>query len=346
MVSFAQDSKLEVTFGFNPDAFGGDEEVAEATPKARHSLAPISTRAHVPHGARNPGLGKHLGGQLTRSAFGGAAYQMLDPAERARQMRYELSTSALRNRKVTRLSAGAAPDTLDESDPNTPRQWITSPLMDEEPLGMYRELLLSDQPWATELLGHEDLRMVCEHRWVFRGARELAEKSRSLCFFVRCLLDLQRNVQLEDDGDALDPKLVKACSLFVSGQCNLGRAGEMYQLLTHFISNAVVFDEWDRYLKSAFESTRANEERFLVPYLEQVWGRFCRLIDVLEEIFSVLNTRFVWLHRLPRIGDLVREHMKRRCFSGDSVTRNDMFASEKCTNETVKAIKRAFGFNT
>mmetsp|Transcript_111169 Transcript_111169/g.192761 ORF Transcript_111169/g.192761 Transcript_111169/m.192761 type:complete len:344 (+) Transcript_111169:103-1134(+) len=343
MVSFAQEGKLAVNFGFEAERFGGDEDVGETTSaKPRNSFAPLAQRSQLPHSARNAGLGKNLGGQLTRSALGGAAYQMLEPGERARQLRHEHSANTLRQRKVTRLSAEPVAD-LSEG---TARPWITSPLTDNEPQGMFRELLLSDQGWASEQQSREDLRVICDHRWTFRGAMELAERSRSLCFFVRCLLDLQRNVQLEDEGDALDPKLVKACALFVTGQCNMGRAADMYQLLTHFISNAVIFDEWDRYLKGAFESSRANQESFLIPYLEQVWGRFCRLIDVLEEIFSVLNSRFVWLHRLPRVGELVREHMKRRCFSGDSVTRNDMIMSEKCSNETVKSIKRAFAFNT
>merc|ERR1719453_1366135 len=171
---------------------------------------------------------------------------------------------------------------------------------------------------------------------------ELADRGRSYCFFVRCLLDMQRNVQCDEDGEALDPRLARACKLFIGGQCGNGKTCEMYQLLTHFVSNAVIFDEWERFLKDAFAHERANTESFLVPHLEQVWNRFCRLSPALEEIFDVLNTRFVWRHRLPQVGDIVRESMKRRCFSSKAVVTNEMFTQEKSTHETVKNVKRCF----
>mmetsp|Transcript_92873 Transcript_92873/g.161382 ORF Transcript_92873/g.161382 Transcript_92873/m.161382 type:complete len:343 (-) Transcript_92873:55-1083(-) len=341
MVSFSEE-KVTVTYGFDPNRFGGDEEVAIAE-KPRASLAAITQRTVVPFSDRNFGLGKKLGGQLTRSAFGGAAYEMLDPSSRARQARYEISVNTLRQRKVTRLPPNAAAR-FSQAENSSLKTKVTTSLSDCDSIGIFNELVLSDQNWARTETCQDDIHAISLHRWTFTGALELAKKGRSFCFFVRCLLDLQRNVQLEEAGNPLDAELVKACALFVSGQCNAGRAGDMYQILTHFMGNALVFEEWDKYLKGAFESSRASEESFLVPHLEQVWGRFCRLANTLEGIFDTLNRRFVDQHRLPDIGDLLREHMKRRCFTSESVIRNAMFMQEKCTNETVKEIKHAFKF--
>merc|ERR1711907_458316 len=87
-------------------------------------------------------------------------------------------------------------------------------------------------------------------------------------------------------GDQLDGSLQS----FVNVNSQDGRMGGMYHMLTHFISNSSVFYEWDRFLKSTFEDERANQESFLVPHLEQVWGRYCKFRDVLETIFDVLST--------------------------------------------------------
>jgi len=207
-----------------------------------------------------------------------------------------------------------------------------------EPPGMFLALLLNDMTSPDP----EDLVRVREHRWSFRGAEDFAKNGRSFCFFIRCLLDLQRNVQVEEEGDALEPKLANACKSFVAAHCRNGRMGEMYQLLTHFISNSVIFREWDRFLKNVFEDQRANQESFLVPHLEQVWTRFCRFRTVLESIFDVLNTRFIWRHRLPKVGEVVREHMKRRCFSSEVVQRNELFLQATVRSDTLKQVKYAF----
>jgi hypothetical protein len=201
---------------------------------------------------------------------------------------------------------------------------------------------LRDQGWGKETAVDEDLELVRAHRWTFRGAVAIARQGKSHCFFVRCLLEMQQNIQCDEEGEVLQPALLQACKIFVSGQCGSGRSCEVYQLLSHFISNSVIFDEWEKFLGDAFDNPRANQEAFLVPHLEQVWSRFCRLVPVLEEVFGVLDTRFVWRHRLPRVGDLVREHMKRRCFSKDSILKNDLYAQEKLSNETIKNIKRTF----
>jgi hypothetical protein len=292
---------------------------------------------------RNDGLGQGMGGQLARSALGTTAYMQLDPVERQRQYKKALDPppQVLRDRKFTRLPHGHA----EGADPRqTPRQFSESVALKDgpEPQGMFKQLLLSDLSWATEPTAPLDLNAVREHRWAFRGAVELAERGQSHCFFIRCLLDMQRNVQCEEEGDALDPELTRACKLFVGGQCGVGKSGEMYQLLTHFISNAIRFDEWERYLKDAFAHERHNDESFLVPHLEQVWSRFCRILPTLDEIFAVLNTRFVWRHRLPKVDELVRESLKRRCFSSKAVINNEIMSQEKCNNETVKNVKRHF----
>lgn len=247
----------------------------------------------------------------------------------------ELPSKVMRSHKLTRLRNANAPS--DGASDRSPRLNT-----EDEPQRMFRELLLSDHTWATQPTSPEDLAIVNDHRWAFRGAVELAQRGQSYCFFIRCLLDMQRNVQCEEEGDALDLTLTKACKAFVSGQCHTKMVGEMYQLLTHFVSNAVVIDEWDRFLKDAFANERANQEAFLVPHLEQVWFRFCRMIATLEEIFGVLDDRFVWRHRLPKVGDIVRETIKKRCFSSKAVTTNDMFTQEKCSNDTVKSLKRYF----
>lgn len=338
-----------VSFGFGNDfAREQAEDVLPPVPTPRRLSSGLPgdftpNRSSVTIPERHLGLGMGAGGQLARHCIGSAAYAPLDPVERARQLRCgsELSAKVLRSRKITRLRDGLCEG---GEGRHTPRVFSGSAALKDgpEPQGMFKQLLLSDLGWATEPSSLEDLGAVRDHRWTFRGAVELAERGQSYCFFIRCLLDMQRNVQCEEEGDALDQKLVRACKLFVSGQCGAGRTGEMYQLLTHFISNAVIFDEWDRYLKDAFANERASQEAFLVPHLEQVWTRFCRMLPSLEEIFDVLNTRFVWRHRLPKVGDVVRETLKRRCFSSKAVMTNEMFTQEKCNNETVKNIKRCF----
>lgn len=290
--------------------------------------------------ASNVGLGNGLGGQLARSALVTAAVDVLEPCER-----FTFKTS--RREEKAAIDNSTAPEASAEAMAEAPvegalteSRYVPGFKDGPEPQGMFTGLLLNDAGQVEE----KELVLVENHRWTFKGAVDFAQRGRGFCFFIRCLLELQRNVQVEE-GCPLDPNLSRACMIFVNGHCGNGRMGEMYQLLTHFISNSVVFDEWARYLKDAFDNPRANTESFLVPHLEQVWGRFCRLLEVLEEVFNVLNSRYVWRHRLPKVGDLVREHMRRRCFSSDAVTRNELFAQEKCTNATVMDVKRAFGFN-
>mmetsp|Transcript_14928 Transcript_14928/g.52408 ORF Transcript_14928/g.52408 Transcript_14928/m.52408 type:complete len:188 (-) Transcript_14928:71-634(-) len=164
-------------------------------------------------------------------------------------------------------------------------------------------------------------------------------------FFVWCLLEMQKNVQTQEEGDPLDATLTNACQSFVGTLGRRGRLADMYQVLTHFICNSVVWHEWHKFLRASFEDSRAGQEAFLVPRLDQVWGRFQRLRTALACIFGTLDDRFVWKHRLPKVSDLLMEHMRKRCFPLDLVAKNDLFLQATLKDETLKQIKFAFGFS-
>jgi len=316
-----------VTFGFT-------EIGVESERGAGDSVAPTPRSIRTPDAdklksrqtvERNVGLGSGPGGQIARSFLSEKGNMILDPL-----------MPIVRGQRGGLRNVHGPP--FEPKVPEVQRGLPASLSEGPEPQGMFLALLLNDMTPPSE----QDLTHVCEHRWTFHGALDWARQGRGFCFFVWCLLDLQRNVQLEEEGDALDPKLASACKTFVGAQCREGKAGGMYQLLTHFISNSLVFYEWDRFLRKAFEDQRAGQEGFLVPHLEQVWGRFCRFAAILEGIFDMLNTRFVWRHRLPKAGDLVLDHMKRRCFSSDTILKNELFTQTACRNETIKAVKYAF----
>lgn len=214
-------------------------------------------------------------------------------------------------------------------------------MVGDEPHGLVMCLILNDKAPADK----EVLAYIAAHRWSFKGALDLAKQTRAFSCLVWCLLELQANVQTDEESSAFDPRLVKACSAFVSTQCRLGKVGEMYQVLTHFLCNSLVFHEWDTYLKIPLESPSANRESFLVPYLEQVWFRFQKLFAALEGMFGCLDDRFVWKHGLPKVGDLLYEHMRRRCFSSELIVRNELFQGATIRDETMKSVKFTFGFN-
>jgi len=324
-----------VTFGFTEIATDAETtgEAALPTPRTPRSAMEKKLKARAA-GERNVGLGTGPGGQIARSFLGEKGTMVVESLQNGRS-----------HHRGSRLSLLQSGPTVEYPKPTPPSGASSDvpPSLNEgsEPHGMFLALLLNDMEPPTE----KDLQPVRTHRWTFHGAVDFAERSRSFCYFVRCLLDLQRNVQLEEEGDALDPKLANACKTFVTSQCRDSNMGGMYQLLTHFISNSAVFYEWDQFLRLAFDDQRASQESFLVPHLEQVWGRFCRFLAVLEGVFEILNKRFVWRHRLPKVGDLVIEHMKRRCFSSDAIIRNELFGQAVCRNETVKQVKYAFGIN-
>eukprot|EP00933_Yihiella_yeosuensis_P034137 TRINITY_DN27675_c0_g1_i1.p1 TRINITY_DN27675_c0_g1~~TRINITY_DN27675_c0_g1_i1.p1 ORF type:complete len:311 (+),score=48.64 TRINITY_DN27675_c0_g1_i1:103-1035(+) len=297
--------------------FGGnDDGLATMTPRAKADT--------------NVGLSNNLGGILVRSCLTQTGVSLVDPMARKHGKNTLQDTTNPRYRSL---------NTVNGPVDGTPRKQDAM-LSHTEPRGMWFGLLLNDMSEVSE----EDINLVKQHRWSYGGAAELAAQGKSICFFIWCLLELQRNVQVDEEGDVLDPKLIDACKSFVKGQCRDGKMGEMYQVLSHFISNSVVFHEWDRYLKVVFEDPKANQESFMVPHIEQVWRRFCRLKTVLEQIFDVLDERFVWRHRLPKVGELVHEHMKRRCFGSELVSRNELFAGNAARDEKLKQVKFAFGF--
>jgi hypothetical protein len=196
---------------------------------------------------------------------------------------------------------------------------------------------------GNEDASEEELDLVRNHRWTFNGADAMSQRGKAFCFFVRCLLDLQQNVQTNEEEQVLSPGLIKSCKMFVEAQCIEGRKGEMYQVLNHFICNSKVFDEWEGYLNTAFDAPGAADEEWIIPYLEQIWVRFRKFESVIVEIFGTLDSQFIWRHRLPKAGDLLRNHMKRRVFSSERVLRNDVFKQEKSSDDTVKQIKRDMG---
>ncbi|CAE8642353.1 unnamed protein product [Polarella glacialis] len=293
------------------------------------------------------GLGTGPGGSVVRSCLSSSGASVVSPRKasvlRAAGGEAKPGTASSERRPEVKTPASVkrfgAECAVSPREPEALRL-SQEPMLEREPQGMWFSLLTIDMSPASQV----ELDRITSHRWNFNGALELASQGRSICYFVWCLLELQRNVQVEEEGEVLDPKLVEACRTFVNGQCREGKLGEMYQILAHFISNSIVFHEWDVFLKRIFEDPRANQESFMVPHLEQVWARFCRLKAVLESIFDALDSRFCWRHRLPKVGDLVHQHMKRRCFSSELVEANPFFAGNAVRNEKLKEVKFAFGF--
>lgn len=208
-----------------------------------------------------------------------------------------------------------------------------------EPEGGFLALLLADEAPPHPAV----VDFVRGHRWTFQGAAGLAERSRGFSFFVWSLLQMQRNAQLQEEGDCLEHRMKRACQAFVSAQSRRGQVGVMYYALTHFVCNSLLWSEWHKYLKQAMEDPRANQESFLVPRLEQVWSRFQRLKGTLAEVFGVLDERFVWKHRLLPVSDLLVEHMRKRGFPRDLYTKNELFLQATIKDDTLKSIKFAFG---
>lgn len=208
-------------------------------------------------------------------------------------------------------------------------------LAEFEPCGMEMAMTLNQ---ADAVTGDELAPIKC-HRWTFPCAEDFALRGNNYFSFVQCLLEMQRNVQVYEEGDVLAPNLVRACKLFVAGQCGEGYTGEMYHLFSHFLCNSRVFDEWEAFLRVAFEAPQASAETLLTMQVEQVWLRFRRLADTLEDIFGVLDRRYTWHHRLPKVGELLHEQIFRHC--GLEVIVREFFSQEKTVNDTMKDIKRA-----
>jgi len=309
---------------------GGSEAFSRQGSHSMNSTSGPRKARTMKHGMRNPGLGYGIGGELARRSLAGVGAGIAQPPE-----------PSPRGIRI------AAPNEPQEALPVTPRllpvRETTSltPGRDAagESVGCVMSLLLNDNSPPDQNL----LKDIGVHRWTFKGAVTLAEKSRAYCFFVWALLELQRNVQTDEEGDVLDDRIVRACRAFVATQTRQGQAGEMYQVLAHFICNSLVFHEWDRFVRSAFEHPRANQEAFLAPHLEQVWVRFQKLSSVLDRIFGLLDERFVWIHRLPRVRDLLVEHMRRRCFSSELIPKSELMHSATLKDETLKTVASALG---
>mmetsp|Transcript_14929 Transcript_14929/g.52412 ORF Transcript_14929/g.52412 Transcript_14929/m.52412 type:complete len:365 (-) Transcript_14929:71-1165(-) len=345
-----------------------DGQLNQAPPPAESSTeaSPRRARQQIPY----EGLGAALGGQLVRSCLVQAGEHLLTPQRgksgeyenaMAKQYRCEFlpprpgsgnaklaaatprEVAPLTSRGAGTVALGVLASPSGGSTSSRDGRGIDLGLNGDgkEPEGAFLALLLADAaPASAHVLKHVET-----HRWSFMGAVDLASRGRGYSFFVWCLLEMQKNVQTQEEGDPLDATLTNACQSFVGTLGRRGRLADMYQVLTHFICNSVVWHEWHKFLRASFEDSRAGQEAFLVPRLDQVWGRFQRLRTALACIFGTLDDRFVWKHRLPKVSDLLMEHMRKRCFPLDLVAKNDLFLQATLKDETLKQIKFAFGFS-
>ncbi|CAE7450862.1 unnamed protein product [Symbiodinium pilosum] len=281
----------ELSFGF---AGSGDDEKSR---EFQRSSAPPD---------RCVGLGQGTGGQISRSCLGLVGAQTLKDIRAGfqAQVSKEVEPKPLGAMSPSSLAVKAAEreTPISPHSPSaTPRAAVTGAMFSfSEPQGMWYSLLVNDMGPSPQ----EDLDKVVSHRWSFQGALELASQGKSICYFILCLLEIQRNIQMDQEGEALHPSLLDACKTFVRCQCREGKMGEMYQVLTHFISNSLIFFEWERFLNEIFQDARAHQERFLAIHLEQVWTRYKRLKDILEAMFDYLDANFTWRHRLPKASSL------------------------------------------
>lgn len=311
----------------DPPAAG--ERIAAPTfltaPGLTHTVPAAPERVAAP--TLNVGLGVGVGGQLARGCLVATGAALLDKMN-----------NQMHQKGVSRQEYEAQQLLSSTEKPSVGIRVQSSLVEDGEPKGMWKSLLMND----SSPVSHEDLMAIRDHRWTFMGAVEMAMQGKGLCFLIQCLLEIQRNVQMSEELEPLKPQLADACRSFVRAQCREGKEGDMYHLMSHFLCNSVIFYEWERFLKTALEKHPSGQDPQLVLLLEQVWTRFCRLRDTLERLFEILNVRFVWRHRLPSVGDLLKDHMRRRCFSSETVVRHDIFQQAHRT-ETVKQMKFAFG---
>jgi hypothetical protein len=172
----------------------------------------------------------------------------------------------------------------------------------------------------------DDLTIVVDNRWTFDTAQGIAQRSRGHCAFVRCLLELQRSVQLDAiREEALEVDFVRACSTFVKLENVSGRGQEMYQLFTNFVCNTKLFGEWANFLRPILEHPDAQVEEFLAPYMEQIWRRYIKFKDAVTGIFSILDENYVHRYRFPKIGRFVEDTFTRRCLPDELLANNDLF---------------------
>jgi len=339
-----------VSFGFEKHGADAEEVGSAAGDDAAQSdrgsskTSPASRMRRHRKGQNLEGLGMGPGGVLARSLLQDEDEHNLHAGSwQSPRKDYPWKPGLPRKPvRVTELPSGllaaagkASPRVSDDTSPRpTHEGW------EKEPPHLFLSLVLGAHGPPSK----DELQHVREHRWTFPGVEAFAEQDRGLCGFVRCLLELQRAVQLEEAGPVLEPRLASACRTFVTGQCRAGREGHMYHLLSHFLSNSLIFHEWTRFLTDTFLHPRAGEEAFLVPRLELVWVRFGRLRDALEEIFNVLDLRFAWHHRLPKVDELIMDQMRRRCITPELLQKNQLFSPQAGHRaDVVKALKNVAG---
>jgi len=353
------DRGASVSFGF-PQLFGseahedqsvsGDDGSRPETPSNRAPVAPQSRVGRHRTGENHEGLGMGPGGMLARSILEHGSDQDLEEGASLRRNSKKRSSFPEKPVRVTELPSNVEAEgtvkplrlarAVKQVMSQVEAAKIESQGWEREPPHVFLNLVLGAQGPP----GNDEMQDVREHRWTFPGAEAFAAQDRGSCQFIRCLLELQRAVQLEEAGPSLDPRLSAACRTFVTGQCQAGREGHMYHLLTHFLSNSLVFHEWTRFLTDTLVNPRAGEEAFLVPRLELVWVRFGRLRDVLEDIFKELDKRFAWRHRLPKFQELIMDHMRRRCLTPELLQTNPLFSPQAGHRaDIVKALKNVAG---
>jgi len=202
------------------------------------------------------------------------------------------------------------------------------------PRDLLMGLLLVDSSPADEKL----LEYIRTHRWTFKGAEAIARQGKGFSYFVWCLLHIQQNIQTDFGVRPLEIKQIQACQSFVAVQSRKGGIADMYHLFTHFICSSVIFHEWSMYITKICYDERSGGQNFVAVSLEQVWTRYKFLWQVLQDIFGVLDERYVPKVNLPRIGELLREHVRRTCFSSELVCRHAAFNPSQLQDETMKQI--------
>eukprot|EP00811_Abedinium_folium_P029312 NODE_4604_length_1870_cov_5.458979.p1 GENE.NODE_4604_length_1870_cov_5.458979~~NODE_4604_length_1870_cov_5.458979.p1 ORF type:complete len:439 (+),score=93.16 NODE_4604_length_1870_cov_5.458979:316-1632(+) len=201
----------------------------------------------------------------------------------------------------------------------------------------------------------EELQHVANHRWTFPGATEFASWGKAMYFFVRCFLEMQANIQLDESSEALLPRYVNACALFVKGHCLEGHLTDMFNFLSHFLTNTNIFPEWRAFILAALTVPDAGQDAVLSPYLDQALKRFMRLARPLEIIFAPVDDSRCrrasdrdtsWLpvtidHQFPPIADFIRDVARRR-FLPEEFLMSAVFQSSSNRSEVIGAIKREF----
>jgi len=131
------------------------------------------------------GLGQGVGGNLARSCLGLVGSKEIKEHRVQQATKDEKKGDAIV--PLDRLNAPFSPST-------SPRSGLTGAILSySEPKGMWFSLLMNDMGPVPR----EELDKVIAHRWTFQGALELAAQGKSICYFILCLLEIQRNIQVD-----------------------------------------------------------------------------------------------------------------------------------------------------